>query len=129
MERVAFDGGFERGVVEGVVDGNDVRGGFAGSKYRFYPVESSHERYFFEMGRSLLCGRYNGQRAMRAQCNNALGYTAESARALIAEKVDTITLPEGYAKQWLGEHKASGGVHEIFVREYSVSCYSDDVQY
>lgn len=52
--------------------------------------------------------RYNGQRAMRAQCNNALGYTAESARALIAEKVDTITLPEGYAKQWLGEHKASG---------------------
>ena len=52
--------------------------------------------------------RYNGQRAMRAQCNNVLGYTAESARALIAEKVDTITLPEGYAKQWLGEHKASG---------------------
>lgn len=52
--------------------------------------------------------RYNGQRAMRAQCNNALGYTAESARALIVEKVDTITLPEGYAKQWLGEHKASG---------------------
>ena len=52
--------------------------------------------------------RYNGQRAMRAQCNNALGYTAESARSLIVEKVDTITLPEGYAKQWLGEHKASG---------------------
>ena len=52
--------------------------------------------------------RYNGQRAMRAQCNNALGYTAESARSLITEKVDTITLPEGYAKQWLGEHKASG---------------------
>ena len=51
--------------------------------------------------------RYNGQRAMRAQCNNALGYTAESARSLIAEKIDTITLPEGYAKQWLGEHKAS----------------------
>lgn len=24
--------------------------------------------------------RYNGQRAMRAQCNNALGYTAESAK-------------------------------------------------
>lgn len=70
--------------------------------------------------------RYNGQRAMRAQCNNALGYTAESARSLITEKVDTITLPEGYAKQWLGEHKASGGVHEIFVREYSVSSYSDD---
>jgi multidrug efflux pump subunit AcrB len=51
--------------------------------------------------------RYNGQRAMRAQCNNALGYTAESARSLIVAKVDTITLPEGYAKQWLGERKAS----------------------
>lgn len=22
--------------------------------------------------------------------------------------MDTITLPEGYTKQWLGEHKASG---------------------
>lgn len=52
--------------------------------------------------------RYNGQRAMRAQCNNALGYTAESARVLLAERIDTIALPEGYTMQWLGEHKASG---------------------
>ncbi|MCR9011063.1 efflux RND transporter permease subunit [Gabonibacter chumensis] len=52
--------------------------------------------------------RYNGQRAMRAQCNNALGYTAESARGLLAERIDTIALPEGYTMQWLGEHKASG---------------------
>ena len=52
MERVAFNGGFERGVVERIVDGNNVRGGFAGSKYRFYSIESGHARYFFEMGRS-----------------------------------------------------------------------------
>jgi acrB/D/F family transporter len=52
--------------------------------------------------------RYNGQRALRAQCNNAPGYTAESARKLLLSKIDTIALPEGYAMQWLGEHKASG---------------------
>ena len=52
--------------------------------------------------------RYNGQRAMRAQCNNAPGYTAESARSLLLPKINEIVLPEGYAMQWLGEHKASG---------------------
>ena len=52
--------------------------------------------------------RYNGQRAMRAQCNNAPGYTAESARSLLLPKIDEIALPEGYGMQWLGEHKASG---------------------
>lgn len=52
--------------------------------------------------------RYNGQRAMRAQCNNAPGYTAESARSLLLPEIEKIVLPEGYAMQWLGEHKASG---------------------
>lgn len=52
--------------------------------------------------------RYNGQRAMRAQCNNAPGYTAESARSLLLPEIEKIALPEGYAMQWLGEHKASG---------------------
>ena len=51
--------------------------------------------------------RYNGQRAIKARCNNAQGYTAESVRGKLIPLVDTITLPEGYTKQWLGEHKAS----------------------
>lgn len=51
--------------------------------------------------------RYNGQRAIKARCNNVPGYTAESVRKNLMPLIDTITLPEGYSKQWLGEHKAS----------------------
>ena len=72
MECAAFDGGFERGVVEGIVDGNDVRGGFAGSKYRFYPLNQATQGISLKWEDPVV-RRYNGQRAMRAQCNNALG--------------------------------------------------------
>ena len=51
--------------------------------------------------------RYNGQRAIKARCNNLPGFTAESVRSRLIPPVDTITLPDGYTKQWLGEHKAS----------------------
>lgn len=51
--------------------------------------------------------RYNGQRAIKARCNNLPGYTAESVRQRLIPLIDTITLPDGYTKQWLGEHKAS----------------------
>ncbi|WP_298615334.1 efflux RND transporter permease subunit [uncultured Odoribacter sp.] len=55
----------------------------------------------------LVVRRYNGQRAIKAQCNNAYGHTAAEVRAALMEKTDTITLPEGYSKQWLGEYRAS----------------------
>lgn len=51
--------------------------------------------------------RYNGQRAMKAQCNNVLGATAEEVRQAIMPAIDTIALPEGYAYKWLGEYRAS----------------------
>lgn len=51
--------------------------------------------------------RYNGQRAIKARCNNVIGQTAENVRARLIPAIDTIPLPEGYTKQWLGEHKAS----------------------
>lgn len=51
--------------------------------------------------------RYNGQRAIKARCNNVIGNTAESVRQRLIPLIDTIALPEGYTKQWLGEHKAS----------------------
>ncbi len=51
--------------------------------------------------------RYNGQRAIKAQCNNAEGYTAEGARQSIAPKIEAIPLPAGYTLQWMGEHQAS----------------------
>ncbi len=51
--------------------------------------------------------RYNGQRAMRAQCNTAPGYGAEAVRQSIKEEIEAIPLPAGYSLQWEGEHKAS----------------------
>ncbi len=51
--------------------------------------------------------RYNGQRAIKAQCNNVIGATAQAVRSAIMPAVDTITLPEGYSKKWLGEYRAS----------------------
>ena len=51
--------------------------------------------------------RYNGQRAMRAQCEPASGISAETARQSIAPEIEAIELPAGYSLQWEGEHKAS----------------------
>ncbi|NDV67191.1 efflux RND transporter permease subunit [Bacteroides sp. 224] len=51
--------------------------------------------------------RYNGQRAMRAQCNPVNGVGAEDARASIAQQIEAIKLPDGYTMQWEGERKAS----------------------
>ncbi|MDR2475337.1 MAG: efflux RND transporter permease subunit [Bacteroidales bacterium] len=52
--------------------------------------------------------RYNGQRAIRAQCNNMFGYTPEQSRNRIKEKIEQIPLPEGYRQSWLGEAQAKG---------------------
>lgn len=51
--------------------------------------------------------RYNGQRAMKAQCNNVPGATAESVRKAIMPAIDKMELPDGYEMQWLGEYNAS----------------------
>jgi len=51
--------------------------------------------------------RYNRQRAIRAQCNNAFGYTPEQSRDAIKDRIEQIALPEGYALSWLGEAQAS----------------------
>ncbi|WP_280745354.1 MULTISPECIES: efflux RND transporter permease subunit [unclassified Parabacteroides] len=51
--------------------------------------------------------RYNGQRAMRAQCNTAFGNGAEKVRQSIKEEIEAIPLPAGYSLQWEGEYKAS----------------------
>ncbi|MCL1937314.1 MAG: efflux RND transporter permease subunit [Candidatus Azobacteroides sp.] len=59
--------------------------------------------------------RYNGQRAMRAQCNPVSGASAEEARQSIIKEIENIPLPEGYTMQWEGEHKASSqATHYLF---------------
>lgn len=51
--------------------------------------------------------RRDGERAIKVQCNNAPGYTAESARQAILEDIEAIELPNGYSLCWLGEYDAS----------------------
>lgn len=51
--------------------------------------------------------RYNGERAIRAQCNPAYGIGAEKARLSIAKEIEAMPLPAGYTMQWEGENKAS----------------------
>lgn len=51
--------------------------------------------------------RYNGQRAIRAQCNPAFGVGTEKARSSVAQEIESIPLPKGYTLQWEGEKKAS----------------------
>ncbi len=54
-----------------------------------------------------LVRRYNGQRSISAQCNNALGYTTTAARNSLLSKIDTIQIPPGYTTEWQGEYLAS----------------------
>jgi len=51
--------------------------------------------------------RYNGQRSIAAQCNNAPGFTATDVRNRLLPKIDTMQLPPGYAMEWQGEYQAS----------------------
>lgn len=51
--------------------------------------------------------RYNGERAMRAQCNPLLDVSPEDARQSIIDQVENIELPDGYSMLWDGEYKAS----------------------
>ncbi len=48
--------------------------------------------------------RYNGERAILAQCDPAPGYRADEIRSEIKEKIEAIELPQGYKMEWKGEH-------------------------
>ena len=51
--------------------------------------------------------RYDRRRAIKAQCDPAPGYNAPDTFKNLQEKIEAISLPEGYDFEWLGEHKDS----------------------
>lgn len=51
--------------------------------------------------------RYNGQRSIAAQCNNAPGFTANQVRNSLLPKINNIQIPPGYKTEWQGEYQAS----------------------
>lgn len=65
--------------------------------------------------------RYNGQRAMRAQCNPASGYGAEEIRQSISDQIENIPLPVGYSLQWEGEYKASSQATNYLFKNFPLA--------
>jgi len=65
--------------------------------------------------------RYNGQRAMRAQCNPAFGVGAEQARQSVREQIEALPLPTGYSLQWEGEHKASSQATSYLFKNFPLA--------
>ncbi|MDL2239794.1 efflux RND transporter permease subunit, partial [Bacteroidales bacterium OttesenSCG-928-L14] len=49
--------------------------------------------------------RYNGQRAIKAQCDSRSNSTPAAVRQEIKHQIDNIELPDGYTMSWLGEQK------------------------
>lgn len=49
--------------------------------------------------------RYNGQRAIKAQCDSRTESTPAAVQSEIKEKINNIELPDGYSRTWLGEQK------------------------
>lgn len=50
--------------------------------------------------------RYNGQRAQSVMCSPTDGLETEAARQIVAKKIASIGLPEGYSLRWGGEKEA-----------------------
>ena len=65
--------------------------------------------------------RRNGQRAIKAQCNNTSGYTAAQARDAILDEIEAIELPLGYSLSWLGEYNASRQSTQYLFKFFPVS--------
>lgn len=65
--------------------------------------------------------RYDGERAIRAQCNPVPGVGAEAARQSIAKQIEEIPLPAGYTLQWEGENKASGEAMKYLFQNFPIA--------
>ncbi len=50
---------------------------------------------------------YDGQKAIKAQCDPIVGSSTGEVMAKIQDKIEAIPLPEGYQIEWLGETKTS----------------------
>ncbi|GAF01445.1 efflux RND transporter permease subunit [Saccharicrinis fermentans] len=56
--------------------------------------------------------RYDGIRAIKAQCNPVDGVTAPELWTSVSKGVEAIELPHGYQLEWLGDHKDSAEANE-----------------
>ena len=91
-----------QGVMTGTVGKEDIIEKLTGP----IPLNTITSGVSIEWNEPKIC-HYNGQRAIKAQCNNTAGYTAAQARDAIKDRIEAIELPDGYTLTWLGEYDAS----------------------
>lgn len=66
--------------------------------------------------------RYNAQRSVIVQCNNASGFTAEDTRQALEKKInEQIHFPKGYTMKWLGEYKASADSNKYLFMNFPIA--------
>lgn len=66
--------------------------------------------------------RYNAQRSIIVQCNNAPGFTAEQTRQALEKKIsEQIHFPQGYTMKWLGEYKASTDSNKYLFMNFPIA--------
>ncbi|MCA1745421.1 MAG: efflux RND transporter permease subunit, partial [Bacteroidales bacterium] len=70
-------------------------------------VAMNHESY--------LVKRYNGQRAIKAQCDPARGFTAPLVLSKFKSEIEEIPLPDGYKLEWHGELKNSNTANQALM--------------
>ncbi len=65
--------------------------------------------------------RYDGQRVQTVQCSPAGGREVAATRNHLAEKIDSIPLPDGYTLKWMGEYEASGDSMKYLFANYPMA--------
>lgn len=97
-----MDLGTVKELMDGMISADDLLKRLTG------PVPLSQAGRGVEVGWEVpVVRRYNGQRSIAVQCNNAPGYTAAEARNSLLPKIGALDIPPGYTTAWQGEYLAS----------------------
>lgn len=91
-----------RELMTGMVSENDILRGMIGSRPLNQAINGVDMNWEVPLVR-----RYNGQRSISVQCNNAPGFTADETRNSLLARMDSLRIPPGYTTEWLGEYLAS----------------------
>ncbi len=97
--------GLDRESVMGLMNGSVTEADILSDMLATAPLSQSIDRVSLCWDDPVVI-RFNGERAMRAQCNTIPSVGAEDARQDIVEAIEAIDLPEGYSLSWQGEYYA-----------------------
>ncbi len=106
--------------LEGIINGSISEEDILSSAIGTVPLNQAVDGITSEWEDPLVL-RYNGQRAIRAQCDPVPGTGAEEARQAIKKEIESIELPPGYSLKWFGERKASTESMENLFSNYPLA--------